>query len=62
MRAREFAIGDKVTVGGGEKVWVIERFWAPHGEQLASLSPVGGFSGTTVSVDRLRAARTGDGP
>lgn len=52
-----FDVGDHVTVGNGKTEWVIESFTtaAADGDTLVHLQPFLGYSGTTVSVDRLRA-------
>lgn len=51
-----FEVGDHVLVGNGKTEWVIESFSvAADGETLAHLRPFLGYSGTTVTVDRLRA-------
>jgi hypothetical protein len=52
-----FKVGDRVRIGRGATVWTIGAFWG-DGEQLASLEPVDGYSGTSVHVDRLRAVRS----
>lgn len=51
-----FAVGDRVTVGRGKTVWVIDRFWGEH-DDLASLEPLTGYSGTSVHVSRLKAVQ-----
>jgi hypothetical protein len=50
-----FEVGDRVTVGKGRTVWTIDRFWGER-DELASLEPVDGYSGTSVLVSRLKAA------
>lgn len=52
-----FDVGDHVTVGRGRTEWIIESFSvAPAGgETLVHLQPVNGYTGTTVTVDRLQA-------
>lgn len=52
-----FAIGDRVTIGKGKTVWVIDRFWGDK-DELASLEPLVGYSGTSVHTDRLRAVQS----
>lgn len=49
-----FALGDRVRVGRGKTEWTIDRFWG-NNDELASLEPVHGYSGTSVLVSRLRA-------
>lgn len=51
-----FSVGEHVTVGKGKTVWVIDRFWGDN-DELASLEPLVGYSGTSVHVDRLRAVQ-----
>ena len=51
-----FAVGDRVRIGRGKTEWVIDAFWGDH-DQLASLEPVAGYSGTSVHVSRLRAVQ-----
>lgn len=46
-------VGDTVTVGRGQKLWTIERFWTSNGSNLATLKPVDGYSGTSVHVSSL---------
>lgn len=54
-----FDVGDRVTVGRGRTEWVVESFsTAPaDGSRLAHLTPVDGYSGTTVELDRLRTVK-----
>ena len=52
-----FEVGDRVTVGKGKTQWVIDRFWGDR-DELASLEPVEGYSGTSVLVSRLRAVQS----
>jgi len=49
-----FEVGDHVRIGRGKQVWVIDRFWGPA-DELASLEPLTGYSGTSAHVNRLRA-------
>ena len=53
-----FTIGQRVKVGRGRTVWVVESFSVADatGEALAHLQPTTGYTGTTVEVHRLRAA------
>jgi hypothetical protein len=52
-----FDVADLVTVGNGKTQWVIESFStaAADGTTLAHLQPTTGYTGTTVTIDRLRA-------
>lgn len=51
-----FNVGDTVTIGKGKTRWTIGAFWGDS-EQLASLEPVEGYSGTSVHVSRLKAVQ-----
>jgi hypothetical protein len=52
-----FKVGDRVRIGRGTTVWTIGAFWGDR-DELASLEPVDGYTGTSVLVSRLRAVRS----
>lgn len=48
------AVGDRVQVGKGKTSWQVVELWAaPNGDAMAALLPDGGYSRTSVTVDRL---------
>ena len=48
------AVGDRVQVGKGKKTWQVLELWtAPDGTAMAHLLPDGGYTRTSVNVDRL---------
>lgn len=50
------SVGDNVRVGKGKRLWQITEIWG-RDNHLATLIPLeGGYTGTTVTVDRLRQA------
>lgn len=55
MTTAPLKIGDRVQVGKGSKTWQILELWPnPADDQLiATLLPDGGYSRTSVPVDRL---------
>lgn len=47
-------VGDRVRIGKGKTVWQVVELWAAaDGSPMAALLPDGGYSRTSVSVDRL---------
>lgn len=50
---RGLQVGDRVTIGRGRTVWVIDSFDDERG--LAHLNPTDGYTGTTVIIERLWA-------
>lgn len=55
MTTAPIAIGDRVQIGKGTKTWQVLELWTnPTDDDLiATLLPDGGYSRTSVPVDRL---------
>lgn len=54
-QANPIAVGDRVQVGKGKTVWQVVELWtaAADGTPMAALLPDGGYTRTSVSLDRL---------
>lgn len=55
-----FDVGDHVTVGKSQKVWVVDEFFDGYtpGVPLVRLEPLEGYNGTSVEVTRLKAVQS----
>ena len=55
MSANDIEVGDVVRIGKGKTLWTVRTFWtAPStGVRYADLFGGGGYSGTSVTPDRL---------
>jgi uncharacterized spore protein YtfJ len=55
MSTNDIGVGDTVRVGRGKTLWTVHKFWthAPTGTRFAALRGGGGYSGTSVTPDRL---------
>lgn len=62
MSDNDIRVGDIVRIGNGKVLWTVRKFWtAPStGVRYADLHGGGGYSGTSVTPDRLTVVAKAD--
>jgi len=62
MSTDDIKVGDVVRIGKGKTLWTVRTFWVAQstGERYVGLFGGGGYSGTSVTLDRLTVVTKAD--